>query len=33
MKGITPLKFNIDTKHDGLEHVSPFKQGYGGYLC
>ena len=29
--GITPPKFNIDTKHDGLENVSPFKYGYFRY--
>ena len=23
---------NIDTKNDGLENVSPFKNGYFGYL-
>ena len=23
-----PPKTNIDTKHDGLENVSPFKYGY-----
>ena len=27
----TPQKSNIDTKHDGLESVSPFKHGYLGY--
>ena len=24
----TPPKFNIDTKNDALENVSPFKHGY-----
>ena len=26
-KTFTPSKFNIDTKNDGLENVSPFKHG------
>ena len=29
----TPPKFNVDTKNDGLESVSPFKHGNFGYLC
>ena len=24
----TPPKFHIDTKHDGLQYVFPFKHGY-----
>ena len=30
--GFTPLKSNIGTKHDGLQHVSHFKYGYVAYL-
>ena len=29
---IHPQKSNTDTNNDGLEHVSPFKHGYFGYL-
>ena len=29
----TPLKTNMDTPHDGLEKVVPFKYGHYWYLC
>lgn len=29
---LAPPKSNIDTKHAGLENVSPCKHGYFGYL-
>ena len=29
----TPPKTNMDTPHDGLEKVVPFKYGHYWYLC
>ena len=30
---ITPPNFDIDTKNDALENVSPFKHGYDLGIC